>query len=453
MSLSHCLESCVGRSKRYLTKLIRPGARSACAGALIFCLSASAQQSLISALSVDNSISPPQSASSQRPNLIFVGSVQASLSSYSLVQYNDNADESQLTPESDVILNTGANVGLYWAATDNSTLRLGSAIGYIEYVEHPANSGLEIAPDSALVWQVRIDDATLAFYDQFSYLQESVQEPSLANVVALPRIDNTAGLRITWEPSHWLFQLGYSYDYYISPSSLYSYLNRGSQYFFGRAAWRFAESTQSGVEASASFTSYLEANEGSIRTLSIGPFAEWQVTLATSISARVGSVASSFDSPSSGTASSTLNSYYYGLTFSNHPASYFTDNISVTRQTALGLNQGTSYVEQTAATGSFSLSITPAISLDGVILYSTGLQPLATAPLNIGGLLNGLQILEQPIINENFKYYGGGPGLTWRMTQKLSSRLMFAHWQRQSNLFTRSFSQNILSMNLVYSFW
>jgi hypothetical protein len=442
-----------GVFERALRKSIRRGLGVVLAAALTLGRDASAQEALISALSIDRSIAPPQNAAvNWAPDRALLGPVQASFGLYAGAQYNDNINASEFAPATDTILRTGINLGLLWPATDNSALHFGTGVGYLQYLEHSANSGLEISPDSALTWQIGFEDATLWFYDQFSYLQQAVQEPALANVVTLPRLDNTVGARMSWAPKQWQLQAGYSYDYFNSPSATDSYLDRDSQYFFTRDAWRFAESTQAGIEASASLTDYLESTQGSSRSLSVGPYGQWQVTQATFATARVGEVFDFLDSSSPGTPGSSLSSYYFGFDINNKPADFFTDSVSIVRETALGINQGSGYVEETAATGSFSLSITPRISLEGSVTYQKGNQPLAAAVAQEFGF-GGPFPLQQETITENFEYYGGGPALTWRVTDKLSSHLNYSCWRRASNLPGRAYSQNIVSLNLDYGFW
>lgn len=442
----------VGVFERALRASIRRGLGAGLAVALTLGRSASAQEALISALSIDPSITPPQNeAVIWGPDQAFLGPVRTSFGVFAGGQYNDNINGSEDSPEGDTILSAGVNLGLLWPATDNSALRFGAAIGYLLYLKHPADSGLEIAPDSALTWRIGFGDAILSLYDQFSYLQQAVEEPALANVATLPRLDNTIGARLSWEPNQWLLEGGYSFDYFVSPSTIDNYLDRDSQYFYTRDAWRFAENTQAGIEASASLTDYLESTEGSVRSLSVGPYGQWQVTQATYATGRVGEVFNFFDSSGPGMPASSLSSYYFGVDINNTPADFLSDRISVTRETGLGVNPGSGYVEETTGTASFSLSITPRVSLDGSVTYQRGNQPLESATVNPYAF--GFPVLLQETVKENFDYYGGGPTLTWRMTNKFSTRLNYSIWRRASNLPGRAFSQNIVTLNLNYGFW
>jgi hypothetical protein len=404
-------------------------------------------------VSIDRSLTPPTNpAVYWAPDQALLGPVQGSFGVQAGAQYNNNINTSQFAPESDAIIYTGVNVGLLWPATENSALRFGAAIGYINYVSHSSDSGPVVSPDSALSWQIKLGDATLSVYDQISYLEQGIPDPALANVVKLPRLDNTAGTRITWEPKQWLVEAGYSFDYFISPSPTYNYLDRDSHYFFTRDAWRFADKTQAGIEGSVSLTHYIESTLGTSQSVSVGPYAEWQVTQATFVTARIGEVLNHFDSSGPATPGTSLSSYYLGFEISGTPATFLSDNINVVRQIALGINQGSGYVEQTTASGAFSLSVTPRVSLNGYVTYETGYQPLETQFLS-RAFPGGPIIAEPEITSERFQFYGGGPTLSWRMTDKFSSRLTYFGWRRLSNLSGRAYLQNTVALNLSYTFW
>jgi hypothetical protein len=384
-----------------------------------------------------------------------VGPGQLSFGVHAGAQFNDNINASQIAPQEDTILNAGVNFGLLWPVTDNSILHLGSGILRLQYLKHSANSSFEITPDSALTWQVGFGDATLTLFDQFNYWQQAAQNSALANVVSLPRLDNTVGARVGWEPGQWLLQVGYSYDYFASTSTADEYLDQDSQYVFMRDAWRFAENTQAGIEASLGLTDYLhpiQAGEPSGRSVSVGPYGEWQVTQAVTVTARGGEVVQTTGSSSAGAPGSTFSSYYYGLDASHRLTDFFSHQVSIARNTTLGINQGSSYIEETSASYSGSLSVTPRISLGAGFTYAMGNQPLAAVVYG-GYNLQGKPKYSQGTLTENFDTYGAGPTLTWRATDKLSSSFSYSWLKRTSNLGGRAYVQNGVSLNLSYNFW
>ena len=112
---------------------------------------------------------------------------------------------------------------------------------------------------------------------------------------------------------------------------------------------------------------------------------------------------------------------------------------------------------QITATYNLSLTITPRISLDGSVTWQKGLQPLEavvhTRAMGSSEAPRPPRFWCRVTFTEHFDFYGGGPTLTWRLTDKLTSSLNYSRWQRLSNVPGRTFSQNTISLNLSYNFW
>ncbi len=182
-------------------------------------------------------------------------------------------------------------------------------------------------------------------------------EAALSDLATFPHFDNTIGLRASWLPNQWLVEGGYSHNNYFSDSSSLSYLDRSSEYFFGRGAWRFAEVTQAGLEASASLTNYRQSSQNDSWSISLGPYAEWQITQSIYATLRGGPTLYMFESGGSSAQGSDLSSYYLGLQVNQQLTSYLSHHLGIQRDVSLGVNQGGDYIEQFVA--SYSVSYTP----------------------------------------------------------------------------------------------
>lgn len=434
---------------------IRPGGRTTgrtlswLTGAMVTLAGASApgQDALISSLAVAKAVQPAQNAvANLAPDQPHLGPVQLSLGLYSSVSYSDNINYSQTDPVADAILRAGANVGFFWPATPQSDLSLSSRIGYAYYVKNPQLSYVEVAPNSALAWNVFFDDGWLTFFDQFSYSQNVANEPALSGIVIFPVLDNTIGARVNWLPSQWQFQAGYSHDNYFSDSSAFEYLNRSSEYFFTRGAWRFAENTQAGLEASASLTKYQVSAQSGTESISVGPYAEWQITQAIHATLRGGPTLYFFDSSGGSSQGSSLNSYYVGLQVSHQLTDFLSHQIGVQRNVSLGVNAGSSYLEQLTANYSASLALTPKIALSANLSYVQGSQTFQNLVLlfpGFGFLLNQ---------TENFDQYAVGPSVAWQFREKLAASLSYNYYLRESNIAGRGYKQNSVTLSLSYAF-
>lgn len=405
-------------------------------------LAAQGQDALFSALSLDKSVSMATNSAVDltRPGP-YVGPVQVNANVFVGASYNDNINASQTAPQADVILTAGTTLGFVWPATDQSQITFGSGISYNNYVRRTQNSGLQITPDSALTYSVTIDDWRLTAFDQLSYLREVVTEGALANLSTLPRLENTAGLRAEWDPGKWTSQVGYSHTIYLSEGGSDNFLNHSSEDFFFRGGRRFAENTEFGIEASGSLTSYESSLQQDSQSVSFGGYADWQLRPAIHATLRGGPTIYFFDSTGTNNPASTLNSYYVVAQVIHQLTDYVSQTLNIERDVQLGLNQGSSFIEEFTASYSVNWRLTRALGIGINLDYESGNQPL---PFSVGPF-----IVQR---NENYTRYGGGLQLSWQATDKISTTLGYSYWDRQSNIAGRSYNANMVSLGVTYTF-
>jgi hypothetical protein len=409
--------------------------------------SASAQEALLSSLAYDRAVAPNQNpVANPAPDMPHLGPVQLSLGAYLGADYEDNVNYTQTNIQSDDILHAGVTLGFYWPATQQSAVSLNTSLGYAHYLNNAQYDYLEVGPNSALSWNVLFPDGSLNFFDQFSYSQQVETQASLSGVATFPIFDNTAGARINWSPSQWVFQAGYSHDNYFSDSSVFDYLNRSSEYVFTRGAWQFAEKNQAGLETSASLTSYSLASEGNSYSLSVGPYVEWQITQAIHATIRGGPTYYWFNSTTSSGQGNNLNSYYVGFQVTHQLTEFVSHQLGIERDVSLGLNQGSQYSEQLTASYSVSLALAQGIGLSVNGNYVHGnqtFQNLVTIAPGLSIPFNQMEVYDQ---------YSVGPALSWQATDKFSTSLSYNYYLRESNLPGRGYTQDIVSLRLNYAF-
>jgi len=379
------------------------------------------------------------------PSQTHLGPVQLSLGAYSGVELDNNINLTQNNPQSDAIFSAGLNLGAFWPATGQSQLNLSSGMGYAYYLRHPNDNYWDLAPGSALNWIVVLDDWTLTLFDQFSYTHNVTAVASVSNVSGIPIVDNTIGLRAQWQPDHWQIELGYSYNNHFSDQAAFDYLNNASDYFFVRGAWRFADQTQLGLEASTSITQYSQnrqsnnidqAAQSDNTSYSLGPYLQWQATKFISNSIRGGWTAYSF-AATPGQRASTLSSYYYGLNLNHQLTRFVSQSLSVQRTISLGINSGSAYTEQLTVEYGVNWSATQWLGLGLNLTYEKGQQP--TSGVSTSNV-------------ENYDRYGISPGISYQLTKRLSGNLSYNFWDRNSNFNGNSYKQEILNLQLQYVF-
>ena len=386
---------------------------------------------------------PAVNLAPDRPHL---GPVQLSFGGYLGADYLDNITYAQSNTLSDEIFHAGVNAGFDWPVTELSDLNLNTSIGYDHYLRYSQYDTFEVAPNSALSWNVLIPDGSLTFFDQFSYSQQVATQPALTGVANFPIFDNSTGVRVNWLPGQWAFQAGYSHEEYFSDSSAFDYLNHSSENFFVRGGWNFAQNTQAGLEASAGLNSYQVAVQPDSLSLSVGPYLEWQVTQAIHATLRGGPTVYFFDSAATNSPSSTLTSYYVSLLVSQQLTEHLSHQIDIERSVSLGLNQGGGYIEQFSTSYSLSWALTQSIGLNMTGAYQNGTQPLQ----NTVTLFPGFNVLVNQ--TENYDLFSFGPSVSWRATDHLSTTLGYSFYLRDSNLPDRGYTADVLSWRLTYAF-
>ena len=401
------------------------------------------QSALWSAEGLDQALagqtSTPTSSLTNQPHL---GPVLISLGAISGATYTDNVNYTQFDRQSDVLLNTAADLGLFWSANERSQVQLDANIGYVWYLHEHQNSGFQIIPNSILSYSASLDEVTATVFDQIGYTREVLTQAGVANEATLPRLENTAGVRLEWDPQQWTFQAGYSrYDYVSSENSANDFLNRFADYYFGRAGWRFAERTQAGVEASGAVTRYRIATQNNNSSLSLGGYLEWQLRPSLSLSLRGGPILYTFDSNANTGGGSTLNSYYLGFTVNQQLTDHLSQSVDVEHSVQAGQNQGSAYVEQLSVNYAISEALTDRLSVSMALTYENGRQPL---PISIGPFV--FEAIE------NFSRYAASPQLSWRCAEKLTATLTYSYWLRDSDLPDRGYTINNVSLALNYRF-
>lgn len=366
-----------------------------------------------------------------------MGPVALDVAAYSSLGFNDNIFLTQSNPQSDIIVGVGVEFDFAWSATDQSQVRLGSSIGYSDYLRKTLTNSIAISPNSALSWAISFEDGSITFFNQFSYTREVITEAAVSGVGSIPRFENTLGARLTWQPKLWLTELSYSYNNYLSDESSFEYLNRNSQYVFLRFARAFAENTQAGIETSASFTDYWQPTQSDNNGFSIGPYAEWQITRFISASLHGGPTVYIFSPNSLGLGGKTLHAYYLDGKLTYKMTDFLYHQLDIRQGISLGLNQGSEYIEQLTLSYSLNWNIIESWNLGLGLIYEHGSQPLR-------------EII--PYDTEIFSRYGFNLSASYSITKKFSANLFYSHWDRVSNLRNRGYLQNNIILGVQYAF-
>ena len=397
-----------------------------------------AQEAWSSAQSVDAAINyQTNSTVAPQPDSMRVGPVLLNPGAYLGVTFDNNINTSQDNPKSDTSIHAGVSLGFDWPATENSHVQLASQFGYVTYLEHTRSDSIEIAPNSALTWNITFKDGTiLTLYDQFDYSDEVITLPSVAGLNSLPRLENTLGAKVVWSPNKWQLEADLSHGDFLSTDSTFNYLNRGSEYLTLRGAWGFANSTQAGMELSASETDYQLSSQSDSTSYSLGPYINWSVTKFITLNISGGPTIYRFDAAGPFQPASTLTSYYFDFSLSHQLTDFITQQLTTQRSVSLGYEKGNQYTELLSIAYSLNWIATRNANMDLTLTYENGYQPLAQPSTEI----------------ENFHRIGISTGASYRLTEKLNGSVNFSHWDRASNISGNNYTEDSISFQMNYSF-
>ncbi len=396
------------------------------------------QEALDSALAGDKSYEDRNAPVTPEQRLpLHAGPVMFDVSASYSLEWNDNINYTSTNVENDFINRPQVSLRAAWGVTTNSTLSFGIGLGYEKYVKYSSLDQLLITPDSELAWDIRIKDFVFTPYDRFSYSQDVANQGALSGTAEFPRIENTIGLRVRWYPSRYLIDLGYGHYNFLSQSSTYDYLNRSSELFFGRAAYRFAEVTEAGLEFSAGLTSYDSTSQGTNAvaqsdntSISVGPYVEWQVTPNIALSLHGGGVFYSFDKTSSTTGNSELNSYYASAEARQTLTDFFTHILSAQNEIQQGLSTNGQSIELLSVRYVAKWAFHRNATLSANFLYEHGQE-------------SGV---------EDYDRYWPGITLTLNPLEHWSVGLAYQYITKNSNVSGYDYRQNSVTFNTSYRF-
>ena len=157
--------------------------------------------------SIRPSLAGSQSAEANKPAInpgqynLQLGPALVGFSANVDLLYNDNIDLSETDRKSDLIIEPSVTANVLWQLTQDNTIRLNLGAAYVKYANYQQfdSSSVAIAPDSELAFDIYAGDFKFTIFDQLSIQQNPIDEIDLSRVVRFERLQNSAGLNVTWD--------------------------------------------------------------------------------------------------------------------------------------------------------------------------------------------------------------------------------------------------------------
>ena len=405
-------------------------------------LGAVAQEALKTARDDDRSVQARELIRANETRRLKIGPWEGSMRLLYEGEFNDNVRATEVHRENDFVQRPQLDFHGFLPVTTKGQLSLGLGVGYSKYLSHAELDGLFLSPDSEIAYDVSVKDLKFTFYDRFIYSREVETVGALSGVAQFPRAENTVGTRVTWVPSRWTYQLGYSHFNFISEGQDFNHLNRSSEQFLARVAYGLAPATQIGAEFSVALSGYTGQTQADNDGYSVGPYAEWKITETLSLSIRSGLTYYSFDSlPATPTtprvSAYNLQTYYSGLEVNHRLTDSILHGLSFAHEIRPGINQGSDYLESTEASYRASWVLTRNTTLGAKLLFEHGIEQRR-------GLFGST--------TEEYERFGGGVSGSYKLSKRITLTGAFNYLRRTSNEAGRNYFQSRASLALGYQF-
>ncbi|WP_309384255.1 hypothetical protein [Cerasicoccus frondis] len=367
------------------------------------------------------------------------------------VTYNDNINYAEYNPIWDIILRPGIVLSGRYQVTELNTLSVSIGMGYEKYIRNPEldsiNNFLNITPDTKIAFTVFIDDVTLEFYDRLSYSVDAADAFSLNGAVVsnnpldYGRFTNIAGVDADWDLNDLVLFAGFSRLDVIPTSSLFDYTQRHEYQLAGGPRLMVEDNLTVGVTGSLNYNVYEEGVNNNSWSWSVGPMAIWQASENLSLAGNFAYQEFYFDTGGTINDSTQPSGIIGSVTASHRLSSVFEHSLTASHSFNYGYLSNVDSVFSVIY--AFNWRMNSKISPRGQAFYELGADS--------GG--SGFNSLGQPVSTaEDYGRYGVGVGVDYSLSSKLKASLDYAFSRKDSNLFNRSYTQNIVTLGLRYDF-
>ena len=349
------------------------------------------------------------------------------------LDYNDNVYTADSDEEDDFILRPLLQVNLSYPITQYNLLILDVGVGYDKYFDHDDLSAWRLQSGSQLSFDIYVTDFWINLHERFQFVQDSAQESSVAGTGSYGTFNNTVGLSVTWDLDAITLSSGYDHVNVFSPENDFRSQDRASEMVFGRAGFELHPRVLAGLEGTTSWTRYEHPLLNDNAAYSLGVYADWRPSSYFQLQPRGGYAIYQFEQTSQSIQTEDQNFWYAGLTITHQPSESFSYSLSAGHEIRLGVQSDLVEITYVRLNGNWS--VMKDVRLSPFLTYEHGDQ-------GSGNIAGNLQ--------ETYDWFGGGIGLSYSLTERLSAGLNYRLTLRASDVASREYAQNLVGLQLTY---
>jgi hypothetical protein len=347
---------------------------------------------------------------------------------------NDNVNISKTDPESDFILRPLVQLNASYPVSQYNLLSLNVGGGYDKYFDHNQYSTWRLQSGTELSFDIYVKDFWFNLHERVNYVQDTSQQPALSGTASYATLNNTAGLSVTWDLNKLTLSAGYDHQNIISPTSqTYESQDGATEMVYTRAGLVVYPGVTTGIEGTASFTTYDQMVLNDNNSYSAGVYADWQQGKAFRIQPRVGYTIYQFQHTSSSIQTSDLNSWYADLNVTHQITDAIGYNLDAGHEVQTGIQSDA--IEDWYVRPSVRWNIIKNVGLNTSFSYEHGKQGVG----NVAGNLT-----------ENFDWLGAAVCVNYSILKRLSVGLSYRLTLRSSNIANDEYTQNVVGLSLTY---
>lgn len=371
------------------------------------------------------------------------------------LEYDDNVNlannrlPGNLGPQEDLFLRPLLNVTASWQVTHINRLSLRLGLAYEFSLNDSRGSQVSpftLSPDSEIGFDIFIGDVRINLHDRFALQNNPTSQATINNNGNYSLFMNTAGVSILWNLNDVVVSGGYDYiiERYTGGSTQRN--DRDGHQLQLAVAFLLNETTTSGIQSSALFSTGGGASAGKQTLLSLGPFLEFQLTPFTRFLLSGGiqqfeSQGFSSDAPrnrfgvrETGTQNGGSTSdigYYWTVAAHNKLNLWYSHSLTAGHERQPGFDANYVDIDYIRYTGSWQANTKI------ILEFITGFEHYKEA---------------QGFAPESLDRWHVGLGFSYQLRQNLSTRFRYSHYSRDSNIAFRDYQQNVTTIGFAYDF-
>lgn len=388
-----------------------------------------------------NSLAGPEAAANRREAALELAQPAFELgpTTWSLglgleLQGSDNIRLESSHPESDLVAHPELHAGMLCPISDNNALQLNLRTGYSAYLDHTEFNRFYIGPESELSFEIYTGDFRINLHDRVSMLENNYQDPTIVGSADFTRLENSAGESTLWDLNKVLLSLAYDHVNYVTYSGAEATTampDAASEIVALSAGYHWRPGLLAGTEASLTWFRYKGPISGrnfsDALQSSAGPFVELQ--LSDYVSGRASGGYSAYF-PSENSSFEECQSLYARVDLTHKVNRVLDYTLTGGRNITFALYGGTVDLAYASWRGNWRLI--RKLTLATAFSYEHG-SDLAT-----GG--------------ETFDRYGPGVSFERLLTERMTARLEYQFYSRESDVSGRDYTTNIVMARLTYDF-